>query len=171
MAGPGTPVSEGQGAVMNSKPQRDWLQIIGQFGVVASLIFVGLQMKQDQEIALSAAYQARTATLIEFLTTLATDEVTRSALAKVTIGSGELSPEERTAQIIIGMAGRELMQNSHYQYNQGYLDEEHWQMIRQLIKRQLQNPNSRANLLNGQVRPSFRLLVEEIDRELQAQAQ
>jgi hypothetical protein len=34
----------------------DWLQVIGMFGVIASLVFVGLQMKQTQEIALSNTY-------------------------------------------------------------------------------------------------------------------
>jgi hypothetical protein len=31
---------------------RDWLQVVGTLGVMASLIFIGMQMKQ--EIALSA---------------------------------------------------------------------------------------------------------------------
>lgn len=34
----------------------DWLQIIGLFGVIGSLIFVGLQLKQTQAIALSETY-------------------------------------------------------------------------------------------------------------------
>jgi hypothetical protein len=165
------PESDDQVVQLYAKSQRDWLQIVGQFGVVASLIFVGLQMKQDQEIALSAAYQARTATLIEFLTTLASDEVTRSALAKTTTGTGDLTPEERVAAIVIAMAGRELMQNSHYQYSQGYLDEEHWQMVRRIIRQQLQNPVTRDGLLDASVRPSFRQVVEEIDREMRAEAE
>ena len=35
---------------MNSAKLNDWLQVIGIFALVASLIFVGLQMKQTQEI-------------------------------------------------------------------------------------------------------------------------
>ena len=154
---------------MESRPQRDWLQIIGQFGVVASLIFVGLQMRQDQEIALSAAYQARTATLIDFLTASAADEVVRSAMSKNFGGITELTPDERFAGTIMSRAGVELMQNSHYQYVQGYLDEEHWRSIRMLIKSQLQMPISREALLDDGVRPTFRLVVEEIDRELSAE--
>ena len=38
---------------------NEWLQVIGLFGVVASLVFVGLQMKQDREIAMAEAFQAR----------------------------------------------------------------------------------------------------------------
>jgi hypothetical protein len=46
---------------MNSSKINDWLQVVGLFGVIASLVFVGLQMRQDREIALSEAYQDRTA--------------------------------------------------------------------------------------------------------------
>ncbi len=154
---------------MQSRPQRDWLQIIGQFGVVASLLFVGLQMKQDQEIALSAAYQARTATLVDFVTALATDEVTRTAFSKLGGDASDLTSDERIAAVMISMAGRELLQNSQYQFARGYLDEEHWQTAQRLIKQQLQQPIARAGLLSDGVRPSFRRIVEEIDRELDAE--
>ncbi len=154
---------------MQSKPQRDWLQIIGQFGVIASLLFVGLQMKQEQEIALSTAYQARTATLVDFVTAMATDEVTRTAFSKLGGDVSDLTPDERIAAVMISMAGRELLQNSQYQFARGYLDEEHWQTVQGLIKQQLQQPIARAGLLSDGVRPSFRRIVEEIDRELRAE--
>ena len=35
---------------MDSEKLSDWLQVIGIFALVASLVFVGLQMKQSQEI-------------------------------------------------------------------------------------------------------------------------
>ena len=38
---------------------NDWLQVVGMFGLIASLVFVGMQIKQDHEIALSGIYQAR----------------------------------------------------------------------------------------------------------------
>jgi len=38
---------------------NDWLQVVGMFGVIASLVFVGLQMKQAHQIALSEIYQSR----------------------------------------------------------------------------------------------------------------
>ncbi len=52
---------------MDTAKLNDWMQVIGIFAVVASLIFVGLQMKQTQEIALSAAYQARASIVAEVL--------------------------------------------------------------------------------------------------------
>ena len=35
---------------MNSEKVNDWLQIVGMVGIMASLIFVGLQVKQTQSI-------------------------------------------------------------------------------------------------------------------------
>jgi hypothetical protein len=145
---------------------KDIAELVGIAAIVASLIFVGLQMKQSQEIALSAAYQARTATLVEFLTGAVADEVVRSAMAKNFNGAADLTPDELFAATMMSRAAVELLQNSHYQYLQGYLDEEHWQSIRVLIKSQLRAPITRELMLNGNVRSSFRRVVEEIDREL-----
>ena len=36
---------------MDSKKLNDWLQIVGLFGVIASLVFVGVQVRQTQVIA------------------------------------------------------------------------------------------------------------------------
>jgi hypothetical protein len=44
---------------------NDWLQVVGIFGVIASLVFVGLQMKQTQDIALAGTYNARASQTIE----------------------------------------------------------------------------------------------------------
>ena len=44
---------------MNSAKLNDWMQVIGIFALVASLIFVGFQMKQTQDIAIASQYQAR----------------------------------------------------------------------------------------------------------------
>jgi hypothetical protein len=37
---------------MDSAKLHDWLQLVGIFALVGSLIFVGLQLKQTQEVAL-----------------------------------------------------------------------------------------------------------------------
>jgi hypothetical protein len=50
----------GGGAQLDSAKLSDWLQVIGLFAVVASLIFVGLQMRQTEAIALSEIYQLST---------------------------------------------------------------------------------------------------------------
>jgi hypothetical protein len=46
---------------------NDWIQVIAIFALVGSLIFVGLQMRQTQAIAISAAYQARASQTTELI--------------------------------------------------------------------------------------------------------
>jgi hypothetical protein len=61
---------------MDQRKLSDWLQIVGMFGVIASLLFVGLQMKQSHEIALATQYQARAeATMNLHLTSIEADWV------------------------------------------------------------------------------------------------
>jgi hypothetical protein len=50
---------------MDSQKLHDWLQVIGIAAIVASLIFVGLQLKQSDEIALAEALENVTAIGIE----------------------------------------------------------------------------------------------------------
>ena len=38
-----------------------WIQLLGMLGIILSLIFVGLEMRQSQRIALAAQSQERTA--------------------------------------------------------------------------------------------------------------
>lgn len=38
---------------MISKELNDWLQVVGLFGVLGGLIFVGLQLQLDRQVALS----------------------------------------------------------------------------------------------------------------------
>ena len=41
---------------MDTAKLNDWMQVVGIFAVVASLLFVGLQMKQSQDIAVVETY-------------------------------------------------------------------------------------------------------------------
>jgi len=50
---------------MDSAKLNDWMQVVGIFAVVASLIFVGLQMRQDQEIAQAQALVDASAVVID----------------------------------------------------------------------------------------------------------
>ena len=155
---------------MNNFQHRDWLQILGQFGVIASLLFVGFQIKQDREIAQSVAYQERSHVASEFYWNIATDEVARAALGKIQNGETELSAEEADAAAWIWRSGKEIMQNSYFQYQNGYLDDEHWDQIRRLIKRYMVHPSARSVLMDGNARQSFQEMLNEIDAEVRAES-
>ena len=46
-----------------------WVQLVGMLSVLAGLLFVGLEMRQSQEIAISATHQARSQVLIDMINT------------------------------------------------------------------------------------------------------
>jgi hypothetical protein len=50
---------------VDSAKLNNWMQIVGMFAIVASMIFVGLQMKQSQEIDIAAQYHERAALAID----------------------------------------------------------------------------------------------------------
>jgi hypothetical protein len=157
---------------MKSRKLEDWLQIIGLFGVIGSLIFVGLQMKQDRDIALSEIWQARTAAVVEQTSSVASNEIVLSALAKSTSGRiAEITPVENEAGLWMTFGSMYLWENSHYQYSLGFLPDEHWNRVREGIKIELQNPFLGPLMLDlsKRMRPSFRTIVEEINRELTAE--
>ena len=149
---------------MRNRDSRDWLHIAGQFGVIASLLFVGLQMKQDHEIAISAIYQERTAAVTDYYMNIATNEIARSGWNKFLSGDVEMTSDEASALRIVFTAGKQLLDNSHFQYENGYLDDEHWYQISQSIAGLLQHPLSRPVILNAAARPSFLKAIQDIDQ-------
>ena len=71
---------------------NDFIQIAGMFGIIGSLIFVGLQMKQTQTIALGEQIQARNQMLLDSQLILLGDEhIGRELIGKSNIAL--LSPE------------------------------------------------------------------------------
>jgi len=133
----------------------DWLQIVGLFGVIASLLFVGLQMKQTQDIALSAAYQARSDSSLAIRMAPLESEHLLSALTKIRMGQAdELTPLEMTAKN--NWYGSELIyvENVHYQYISGFVSEEQWNTNFEELKMIFSDPEMRETV--DQIGPVLR---------------
>lgn len=147
---------------MNSAKLNDWLQVAGMFAVVGSLIFVGLQMRQDREIALSAIYQARAQMTIDITLASTVPEDFVSAIAKIYSGDAdEITPEELvTLEYNLG-ASIALLENNHYQYLSGYLPESHWAKSRRDLRCMLSLPLHRTLLAGWEFRPEFQEVVDE----------
>lgn len=105
---------------MDSSKINDWMQVVGIFALVGSLVFVGLQLKQSQDIAIAAQYQARTEATLN--------------LYSVHIESGfalrpfrEHLSETITAQDASMTAWAWVAyDNHHFQYQNGFLTEDSW---------------------------------------------
>ena len=112
---------------MYSAKLNDWLQVIGLFALVASLIFVGLQMRQTDAIALSEIYQGRAISSRESSLVLASNPYFLSGLAKLYLGrQGEITAQEAIAlEYDIG-SYLGIVDNYLQQYEWGYLTESYW---------------------------------------------
>jgi len=148
---------------MNLARISDWLQVIGTFGVIASLIFVGLQMKQTQEIALSSTYQARAHAAIEKGMGATMSPVLLSAEAKLWGGKEHLlTPEEIVALGHVFWADMDMYENNHYQFKSGFLSEEHWQQNLLDLRCIFTNPMYQQMLVGENYRESFSELIRGI---------
>ena len=76
---------------MSQTRMKDWLEILGISAVVASLIFVGLQMKQDRKIATADSY----AGVVDSTLYVAELIADRSELWRRGLDGGELSVDEQ----------------------------------------------------------------------------
>lgn len=125
-------------------------QLLGLAGVMASLIFVGLQMKQTQQIALAAQAQARTEML------LARHMVYLEGNAELgyrtfTSPYNELSEQERWIKDRHASWLRDLQQNNYFQYRLGFLDPEQWDVVEARITQTW----SDCDLRTGHFQPDF----------------
>lgn len=171
---------------MDSAKLNDWLQIIGLFGVMASLLFVGIQLRQDHQIALANTYQARAATSIEAfhmraanpaalsaeLRALGKDPnapVTRSFAGDVET-MGTMTELEFRAGSFVAVATWQQWDNFYYQYELGFLPEESWSRLRTVIKRNFERETIAAIAYESHnTRPAFKKVVDEIVAEVEAE--
>ena len=75
---------------MDSTKLNDWMQFIGIFAVVASLIFVGLQVRQDHQIAMSESYSS----VVDSVGNLATLIESNSKVWRMGLDGSELTAED-----------------------------------------------------------------------------
>ena len=154
---------------MDSAKLNDWLQVIGLFGVIASLIFVGLQIKQDREIALTERFNARSVASMQLYMDMADNPVLRSAKAKLFKGEkDQLTEDEQSALGYLSQAALTSYENTHFQSLNGFIDEEHWDRTVARIKSDIANGNLRREYDNSrdQWRKSFQAVMDELIDEV-----
>ncbi len=158
---------------MNTASWKDIAELIGIAAIVASLVFVGLQMKQSHEIALSEIYQQRTTAVAEWNMSLASNDRALSAFEKSATGrADEITPQEARSATPVVVAAIFFYENSQYQHALGFLPDEHWDRARHALKKNMKDPIWHASILSfkGNMRPSFVAVLDEIENELASEA-
>jgi hypothetical protein len=122
------------------------MQIIGIFAVVLSLIFVGLQMRQTQEIARATLYQMRSDSSREVGGVMIENEHAREISVRVGAeGTQNLSPADALQYFLICDSVLGHFENSHHLFTLGFLADEQWDADRRQLSR----------LMGGMCRPAW----------------
>jgi hypothetical protein len=144
---------------------KDIAELVGIAAIVASLLFVGLELRQSQEIALSEAYQQRAAIEISNASAIATVPGYMSGLAKLYDGasSDDLTTIEHIAHEHYLAAALGIWENDYYQYERGFLPEDHWAKTYGNMVCDLSLPLYREIYLSGgwTYRTSFLSVIEK----------
>ena len=112
-----------------------WIQLLGMLGVLGGLIFVGLEMRQSQIIAIGNQVQARADTQLAILTTPL--EGDQRLLSLFSFGSipneSDLSEEDRLLFEQLTRIRMASLQASWQQFKLGLLPEDAWRLAERRI--------------------------------------
>ena len=101
------------------------VQLLGMLGIIISLIFVGLEMRQSQRIAIAGQYQARAA--MNAASIQAAIEAGIDFSAQSRLSQSNLTSEEQVQQRNFTNLANTRIENDYYQYQLGLIDEETWE--------------------------------------------
>ena len=138
---------------MASNQWKDIAELIGIGAIVASLVFVGLQMKLSHEIAIADQYQNRADAALDFyvarmqsgpaleLTAIGISESVEAGRVGIAV---KRSLEDEGPQIVAMRhlhyrSNITMFDNYHFQYEQGFLTEDAWVGFRRRLKELLSN--------------------------------
>ncbi len=169
---------------MDKPSWKDIAEFIGIGAIVASLIFVGLELQQQQKIAIAAQYQERSKTAIDYFLEISERPVYQQRTAErlrrrydvsdLTREDRELlengSPKEICDWFIQAQINLLMFDNNYFQYESGFASEDTWQNQRERLKWLLQtNSFARQEIrtFGSRFRPTFvdvlSPLIDEIE--------
>ena len=167
---------------MNQEQLKNLVEIIGISAIVASLVFVGLELRQSHQIAIAAEYQERVTTVIDIFNTKIQSETALSVMGQPlyeAVRSTDFPDEYRhlyegytveqlgyiSADTLISLTN---FDNLYFQYQSGFISEESWQAFRYRLLHVLESPISRLEFEKDPnwYRASYRQLCSEIIDEI-----
>ena len=102
------------------------IQSIGMLSVLAGLIFVGLEMRQSQEIALAGQMQSRAEQITDYNLTFIENADSDDLYAMANEKYSELTEKQKWLSDLQGRWQLQMQQTSVWMYQQGFLSEDRW---------------------------------------------
>jgi hypothetical protein len=146
---------------MNSAKINDWLALIANIAVVGGIVFLAIEIRQNNELLRSESRQALVANDV---TSLAANFQNADVFAKM-VSDEELSAEDQlrlSFMFAIDLRNREF---EYFQYINGLLDEQSWLAYRHVVLINHSTGLGRKwwdEIGRGIVDPEFAKLVDEL---------
>ena len=142
-------------------------ELVGAVAVLASLLYLANQIKQNTEVARSVARQGIAETAIAEASSVV-DHPDLAELIFRDLSGGHVEDHEDFRLQLFAFRSLRLYENAHYQYRAGMLDDDEWAPLRYnlalLFEMDMYNRFWPGH--EPQFTPVFRQLVEEIRRDL-----
>ena len=162
---------------------RELIETIGIFSVVASLLFVGLQLMQDRRVAIGAQFHERSLLGHEALQGLFDNNDWVKAQAqqwesgfKPSWWNTEIDMIQKDRNLSMEDMVRSILRtemeiiranNNYFQYQQGIITEESWRQILTGITSAMERPVYRAIALSRTIHEEgFLEVLQELEKEV-----
>lgn len=173
--------------ILKQENLRDWLEIVGIFAVVASLIFVGMQLALDRKVALAEQYwnraesaKADRRTLLESEDYMQYVEDSWALGERPTYWNDDWEIARRMDEGAVSVKGvfarivnRQLdiigYDSVYFQYQQGLLDEEVWKQLRTSMKLTMARDELTRAVYERHARSTIRPVVKELLHEIESE--
>lgn len=167
--------------------KKETVEIVGIFAVVASLIFVGMQLMLDRKVALAEQYFNRAESVkADRRTSLESDDLMRYYEELWALGwrppywDGDWEVARRVQEgtlsvrsVLAGIVDDQLAiigyDSVYFQYQQGLIDEESWNGLRTTLKRSMARDELSRAIYQRHARTTLQPVIEEILREIESE--
>ncbi len=120
---------------MKTKDLRGILDLAGAVAVLAGLVFVGLELRQNTEAVEAANLQSQTDASTGFLLSIATDDDLSRIWLETSNGTAQLDELDSLKFFLAGRARWIRMQNAFLQWRRGTLNDQDWHFYEELVCR------------------------------------
>ena len=138
---------------------NNWLTLLGNAGIIISIIFLAFQISEANRVSSAQAYQSRAQMGAEITWTMSDSDHIGPIMQKVYGGSfpdidavDKLNPDEQFRLLMFERAAITLYENNLYQCKQGFLESEFCDAVRTVVVRRIPYWN---RVLGGQIPPAF----------------
>ena len=167
--------------------KKEIVEIVGIFAVVASLIFVGMQLMLDRRVALAEQYFNRAESAKSNRMAILESEDLMQYYAEIWalgwrpsvwdedweiaahVAEGSIGVRSVMAAITRDQLGIIGYDSVYFQYLQGLLDEELWGELRSTMKRSMARSELTRAVYSRYARTTIRPVVEEVLREIESE--